>query len=783
MELINPLALGSLLSYPESFYAKDQYGLNQMPTAAPIIALPVGINDVSDMQIAGWGGYPDLFPSSYSSAPGNQEEKNFDAFADITGIAAAAPLNEDWQSASLIAFDQKAIARKAGRVENQANQVLETDFARPLFDADGSGVTIGIVSDSYNFLGGAGADIASGDLPPNITVLKEGTGFDLDDEGRAMMQLIHDIAPGARLLFHTAGNSEAELATAIRSLANAGANIIVDDIAFTNQPFFQDGLAAVAVNEVVNRGVAYFSAVGNDGRDAYQSNFRDSLISFSSGQLPLTSDARLFIDRFAGGTAHDFDPGPGIDIFQRFTLGPFESFQVTFQWDQPFASVSPGRGAANDIDIYVLNAAQNTVVGGSASRNIRQDPIEGFIFDNPTGSTAEFNFLILRNQGAAPGLMRSLFLGSTPRIEEFATNSPTVYGHPNAALSMSVGAADYRTPTILQQFSTAGPTPILFDPAGNRLPAGEIRQQPRIVAPDNTNTTFFIPGRDPDGDGLPNFVGTSAAAPNAAAVAALMLQVAPGTTPRDLYSVLERTTVDIGAAGVDFDSGFGAIQADRALGVLRLFDANFYLGQNPDVARAVGAGAIRSPLEHFLLFGQFEGRNPSARFNNSNYLAQNPDVAQAVNRGALRSGFQHYILYGQIEGRSRTTLFDREFYLAQNPDVAQAVTQGTFRTAYEQFIQLGQTQRQNPNAFFDANFYLAQNPDVAAAVTSGIFRSAYDHFLKLGQAEGRNPSARFNTSFYLAQNPDVAQAVTRGVFRSAFEHFFLFGRFEGRVAA
>ena len=775
MELIDPLHLNTLLPNPEGtglLHGEEQYYLNQtLPVYGNVkLALPLATDVVKSLRT------PELI------AP-PQTENNFDLDRfDITGMAVDAPLVGDLQGDRIIA---SAIARKAGQVENQANFAAQADFARPLFDVDGSGVTIGVISGSYNFLGGASTDIASGDLPGNVTVLKEGAplgGEDPDDEGRAMMQLIHDIAPEARLLFHTAGDSEAELATAIRALANAGANIIVDDIVFTSQPFFQDGLAAQAVNEVVNRGVAYFSAAGNDGRDAYQSNFRDSGISFSSGQLPLTSTARVFIDRFDGGTAHDFDPGPGIDIFQRFTLDPGERFQVNFQWDQPFASVSPGRGAANDIDIYVLNAAQNTVVGGSGANNIGGDPIEQFVFENTTGSTAEFNFLILRHRGDAPGLMRSLFFNDAPNIQEFATNSPTLFGHSNAANTMSVGAADYRTPLILESFSSSGPTPILFDPAGNRLPVPEIRQQPRIVAPDNTNTTFFIPGQDAEGDGFPNFLGTSAAAPNAAGVAALMLQVAPGTTPRDLYATLERTAIDLGTPGVDFDSGYGLIQADRAVGLLRLFDANYYLTQYPDVAQAVNTGAFRSGLAHFLQFGQFEGRNPSARFNNSNYLGQNPDVADAVNRGALRSGFQHFILYGQIEGRDATTFFDTSFYLAQNPDVAQAVTNRTFRSAYEHFIELGQAERRNPNAFFDTNFYLTQNPDVATAVTQGIFSSAYEHFLKFGQAEGRNPSLLFNTRVYLARNPDVAQAVNNGIFRSAFEHFFLFGRREGRVA-
>jgi len=108
--------------------------------------------------------------------------------------------------------------------------------------------------------------------------------------------------------------------------------------------------------------------------------------------------------------------------------------------------------------------------------------------------------------------------------------------------------------------------PILFDTAGNRLTIPQMRLKPEIVAPDGANTTFF--GRDAEPDGFPNFFGTSAAAPHAAAVAALMIQAVPTTTPERVYEILETTAIDMGPPGFDFDSGFGLIQADQALATL-----------------------------------------------------------------------------------------------------------------------------------------------------------------------------------------------------------------------
>ena len=80
-----------------------------------------------------------------------------------------------------------------------------------------------------------------------------------------MLEIVHDLAPGAALGFATAIPDEATFAQNILDLAAAGCNIIVDDIIYLDESPFQDGPVAQAVNTVTAAGVLYFSSAGNEG--------------------------------------------------------------------------------------------------------------------------------------------------------------------------------------------------------------------------------------------------------------------------------------------------------------------------------------------------------------------------------------------------------------------------------------------------------------------------------------------------------------------------------------
>lgn len=579
----------------------------------------------------------------------------------------------------------RRVGPPGGAAFNAADPAMFSDMIKKRYAIDGSSTTIGVLSDSYNCLGGAQTDIETGDLPDDVKVLKEYPFCEsgATDEGRAMLQLIHDIAPGAKLLFHTAFISATDFAQGIQRLADAGAHVIVDDVGYFDMPMFQDGPIAQSVNEVKARGVSYFSSAGNSARLSYEK--------------PFTPEREFFSYDYA----HDFGKAAGQapDFYQPITLPKDTPVMITLQWDDP-AEVAGGAGAQSDIDLFLLDHSQSLIVSSSQDSNIGHNPVERigiinhtditdfylyishragpvpshikYVLNGPPApwpiSTGEIIQLGVNTNGATPTVVmpdgsplsggtavvivpaeepfspRILPIGTDAQpilingngepvvtinsttylvgpgglpiwfvpdgyrallneegnlellreearfvpvsINRYATHSSTIYGHPNAAGAMAVGAIPYRqTPWFgtpidqgkIEYFSSAGGTPTFFYPDGTRRATPEVRLKPNIIAPDDVDTTFF--GQDTDGNGWPNFLGTSAAAPNAAALAALLIDAFPFITPDEVYHAMSKGSLDLNdPAGVndstpnnsacasnaqfDWGTGCGLVQAD-----------------------------------------------------------------------------------------------------------------------------------------------------------------------------------------------------------------------------
>jgi subtilase family protein len=302
--------------------------------------------------------------------------------------------------------------------------------------------------------------------------------------------------------------------------------------------------------------------------------------------------------------AHDFDPDPAlVDIAQRIDVSRVFSARFSFQWDQPFFSVSGPPGAASDLDILLFNVDGTRVVpfSGGLTINTGRDPVEVLSADLPTQLAVDL--VITRCDGPGPQLMKYVQFGGPAVIDEFATASGTIYGHTNARGAEAVGAADYRrtpafgfTPPVVEDFSSAGGVAIRLNTAGQALVTPEVRTKPGIVAPDGVNTTSFTVDRDDDNDTFPNFFGTSAAAPHAAAIAALVLEKNGSLSPDAVYARLRSNAIDMDDpstpafdTGFDFRTGFGLVDA---VGAFPLSERRTCQGRPATIA---GSGRRRQP--------------------------------------------------------------------------------------------------------------------------------------------------------------------------------------------
>lgn len=468
----------------------------------------------------------------------------------------------------------------SGVVKSQADKAMRADIAREEFGVNGSGVKIGILSDSYNALGGAPEGVIKGELPgignPDgfnkpVVVLKDPSLSqipNLNDEGRAMAEIIHDVAPGAEIYFYTATDGEVDVANGIKTLADAGCKVIVDDVAYLAEPFYQDGLISLAIEEVSNLGVTYFTSAGNSGTKSYEYNFKP--FNFAA-----PGEAPLILQNFSSNPA---TPSDNLPFFCR----PGASCALVLQWTQPFKSISGGTsGAKTDFDLAVFDIDGNRLALDEVDQ-IGGDPVSIVGFRNTSQSNVVF-LTVLKRSGINTSKLKIRLFGGTFDVGLFnnlvdlpGLFASTVTGHSSARSAITVGAADYRKTKAfgaaldtIEGFSSKGGTPILFNSFGGRT--FELRLKPEIVAADNANTSFFFRGSDADGDGIPNFSGTSASAPHAAAVAALCLEASNCThlPPAYIKDAFISNTNDMDDPetpgfddGFDFRTGYGFIRAD-----------------------------------------------------------------------------------------------------------------------------------------------------------------------------------------------------------------------------
>lgn len=446
-------------------------------------------------------------------------------------------------------------AAAAGPAGGEGDVAQRSSDLREAFGVDGTGVTIGIIADSFGCDAAAlAAEIAAGELPADITIFQDTPSFFCpftSDRGRTMAQLIHDVAPGADLMFQTGVFGQASVSAAIPLMAAAGADIIVDDISFDGELQFQDGLLAQAIDQVTAAGTLYFMGAGDNGVSAYEAEFSDG----GTAGAECSTSAPVICT--ASGVRHDFDPGPGVDRFLDISL-PAGATTLVLGWEQPGLSAG-GTGNSVSANLFIYDAAGVPIAVSAHQNTLPGDPVEVVDVSGHTSVMVS----VSHRSGPAPGRIR-LLASDGAIISEHQTDSGTVAGRSNAAGAITIGSVHYTdtaafggTPVVEPQSSRGG-VGILFAPDGTRLSSPVLRQKPDLVAPSGAATTLGPVG------------GTAAAAAHAAGAAALLLELRPDLRatgalgPEQVRWLLTRTAVDIGAAGPDRESGYGLLDAMEA---------------------------------------------------------------------------------------------------------------------------------------------------------------------------------------------------------------------------
>ncbi len=430
---------------------------------------------------------------------------------------------------------------QAGSVTTEGDSILKANLARADHGMDGTGVRVGVISTG---VGGLSSSQASGDLPAVNTTTCNVSGSDPTStgaEGTAMLEIVHDIAPGAQLSFGHFSTS-LEFNAAVSCLA-ANNDVVVDDIAWLNQGPY-DGTSYISMNTTaaLNSGSspirAYMTSAGNLRLQHYQEPYQGC----GGGTDQLFSATSNTVD-FAGVGAHCYNP---------IVVPAGETLSAWLEWNDPWGA------SCNDYDLYLFDSGLTTTLASSQNpQTCSQIPAEDVHWQNLSSTSVVVDLAINNYNGLAASRTFDLFAttnvlpGPQPN---FYTPSSSIPNQADAGGGVvTVGAIDATDPgnDTVYYYSSLGPT-------------NDGRTKPDITGIDGVSVT------GDGGFGSP-FYGTSAAAPHIAGIAALLLQCKPslkagepgdnpGADRTALRTGLLSHAVDLGAPGTD--NVFGAGRAD-----------------------------------------------------------------------------------------------------------------------------------------------------------------------------------------------------------------------------
>jgi hypothetical protein len=481
------------------------------------------------------------------------------SFAQYRAIRALVTLNqlEMLAGTTNVNYIRRASQAHVGKKDSEGDTTHRAIEARNTFGVSGGGINVGVLSDSVDFLAG----LQSSNIMPTVTILPGQSGITNTGEGTAMLEIVNDLAPGAGLYFATGFGGEAQFAYNILNLWTNGCNIINDDVQYPDEPSFQDGIVAQAVNTVTANGVLYFSMSFNEG------NLDDGTSSTWEGDF---ADGGAATEE--AGRLHSF----GSATYDTVSNGR-NTNSVSLWWADPLG------GSTNDYDLFLLDPTGSTVVASSTGiQNGTNNPNES------VGSVTNGCRIVIVKHNAAAARFLRIHLNSDGAGRFNIGTSGSIFGHMAVTSAITVAAIDQHsaypnaftggTNNPFQSFTSDGPRRVFFNVDGSPITPGNfsstggaVRQKPDIAAADGITTD--VPGFAP-------FYGTSAATPHAAAIAALLWSFSPNLTTAQIRTVLTGTALDVNPVGVDRDTGYGIVMAYPALQVVSFPPNNVWVDFN-----------------------------------------------------------------------------------------------------------------------------------------------------------------------------------------------------------
>jgi hypothetical protein len=442
-----------------------------------------------------------------------------------------------------------AASQTATQIDRNGVTIMRADQFVAQAGGGGGGVTVGVQSQGAYSL----QTIQNRGELPSVSVLTSAAGGTPSgaDEGTVLLEEVHAVAPDASLTF-CEPNTFVVYTACLQQFVNAGATIMVDDVLFEDQD--QDPMSSGAANvQAVDQflqqhpWVAMFTAAGNDQGSYWEGSYAPVSVASPS---PLTgqgcSQTDEFVNQFAAGAS---------EILTITTQEPLQGVPVTFAWADP-----AGQNSSN-FDFYWQNAQYpDSPYSGCISAAGSKDSL--ITTQDITLAPGPTTIYIATPDASLAGKFLKLWVGGDG-LTFLSLSTPGGYVTPQSFASgvINIGAVNGSDGigNKIESYSSQGPITVVF-------PAPATIAAPTLVAPDgiyvDASGTNFASDLFPDG----NFYGTSAAAPNAAGVAALIRGAFPQLTPAQLLDALEQGATQLGASVPDSTFGYGRVDAMGALG-------------------------------------------------------------------------------------------------------------------------------------------------------------------------------------------------------------------------